>query len=770
MAEPPWPREHNFAERASLDLPRRPSPWLATKEAQDASPQHGNGVMGPPVTPRSERPRSVLLPRSTSTRPVSPNFVAPVVTIDSPKSPPRSAHLSKAQPSPRPISPNPTKAGELGPKAGPPVPPHSPNHLSHSLGNPVTQALGSNKTDHGVQSPVPVRKNNPAGTIDTALANAPPPVNRAEKPKVPVKPAGNKLRANIEPNKAVSNERISPFSTPPSSDDSPSLTANGLAYRNHYSPAKPLNFSPPSPSHSVRIKTDVTTNVAQPTSRSTNALSEAHIDMQDTIESRPGLPPRRMTDQRPQQPSAASYNKARVASTSRVPASRAQFESQRTTISSRMPKDDKTHQPDFPPPPKRSATAESMEAPVQTRQGPSPSIETTAKLNHALRTTTPADERSESGVGVTISMDYPDASETSRKPPRTKHGVYEIDTNYDTRLFGICGDCICTTGYLTRAWDLASGNPIMNLSHGEQVKITALAFKPGTTADQEGQHMWLGTNYGDLMEVSIASQSVVASMSGAHSRREIVRIHRYQNSMWSLDEGGNLNVWLPDSLGLPNMQQNPLLRRVPKGHSFSLVVHNRLWLATGKEIRVFQPAADAETEFQLTLHPRCQPSVGEITSGAVISSQLDRVYFGHTDGKVTVYSTNDLACLSVVNVSVYKINTLAGAGDFLWAGYNTGMIYVYDTRTQPWTTKKDWHAHSNPVANIIVDRSSIWRSGVLQVASMGTDNALRLWDGMLEEDWLGWQAGRECVGKLRLTTLQWKTCVIMTPTTAALKS
>ena len=346
------------------------------------------------------------------------------------------------------------------------------------------------------------------------------------------------------------------------------------------------------------------------------------------------------------------------------------------------------------------------------------------------------DDPKEAVAGISSVADYPDASLSNRRPPRIKHGAHEVDTGYDTRLFDICGHCICTTGYLTRAWDSASGHPTMNLSHGDQTKMTALAFKPGATADHEGQRLWVGTNYGDLMEIDVPSQSVVNSKASAHSRREIVRIYRHQNAMWTLDDGGNLNVWSPDESGLPNMQRDPLAHRVPRGHTFSLIVHHRLWLATGKDIRVFQPVPSAETDFQVTLHPLSQSSVGEVTSGAVISNQYDRVCFGHTDGKVTVYSTNSFSCLSVVNVSVYKINALAGAGDFLWAGYNTGMIYVYDTRTQPWTTKKDWHAHSHPVANILVDRSSVWKSGILQVASIGTDNAIRLWDGMLEEDWL----------------------------------
>jgi WD40 repeat protein len=279
---------------------------------------------------------------------------------------------------------------------------------------------------------------------------------------------------------------------------------------------------------------------------------------------------------------------------------------------------------------------------------------------------------------------------------------------------------------------------ILELSHGERdIKITAIAFKPGANAEEEGKRVWLGSNYGDIQEVDLETQKVTGLKPQAHGRREIVKIHRHQNSMWSLDEEGKLHVWLPDDHGLPNLQYNPVSHRVQKGHSFSLVVGGRLWHASGKELRIYRPGADGDDSFFVTKQPIVQSSAGEITSGATISSQLDRVYLAHTDGKVSIYSSSNFKCLGIVNVSVYKINTLAGAGVYLWAGYNTGMIYVYDTRTQPWTVKKEWLAHEGPVLNIITDRSSIWKLGYLHVASIGVDNSIKIWDGLLGDDWLG---------------------------------
>jgi len=64
------------------------------------------------------------------------------------------------------------------------------------------------------------------------------------------------------------------------------------------------------------------------------------------------------------------------------------------------------------------------------------------------------------------------------------------------------------------------------------------------------------------------------------------------------------------------------------------------------------------------------------------------------------------------------------------------MAFVYDTSTSSWVVKKEWRAHDNPLANVVVDQSSVWKSGRLQVITLGTDNAIRIWDGMLQQDWL----------------------------------
>lgn len=580
----------------------------------------------------------------------------------------------------------------------------------------------------------------------------PPPVNRANKPgqasgrSTPTPQAGWK---SLEPVKNDVDSRISPFSTPPSSDSSPELESRSSkgSFRSSKS-APPIQnagyFPPPPTHHAVEARhlarkgaSKQTTQI--PGARETGSSLKA-ANLTGHTDQRPGQDPRRDFDM-------SQSNNGKRPETVNV-------SQPRRTIPSRPRAADQISRASaaFLPPPKRSTVLSNQHAPSTktatiSRPVAVPPSHNSSGLSEPTNDGSKARGMDgnnldivglEAEVASFSSAAYPDGSQSNRRGPFARSGTASIDTTYDTRLFDICSQYICATGYLTKAWDLNTGKLIMDLGHGERdIKITAIAFKPGINAEEEGARVWLGSNYGDIQEVDLISQCLIQMRPQAHDRREIMKIYRHKNAMWSLDEGGLLLVWLPDEQGLPSLQTIPMSYKVAKGHSFSIVIGDKLWLATGKEIRIYKPGASGDAGFFVIMQPLSQPNAGEITSGAVVSNQIQRVYFGHTDGKVSIYSTKDYNCLAVVNVSVYKINTLAGAGFYLWAGYNTGMIYVYDTRTQPWQVKKDWVAHAGPVLNILTDRSSIWKLGRLQVASIGVDNSLKIWDGMLEEDWLG---------------------------------
>ena len=570
----------------------------------------------------------------------------------------------------------------------------------------------------------------------------PPRVNRADKPKIPPRSALIAGKANLEPRVPAADERVSPFSTPPSSDESVGPEPGKL---NWHGPSRNEvrgregSQSIPRPDLRVPHETQAPSDqvVAQRVRGSdarrlgfTQGIS-SHQSMADDT---PGLPPRRPQDKgRSMQGLNSPRGQQAIPIT---PFAANSVPSNSTTqIQRTCPP-----LPDFLPPPKRASMLKtSGHSHAERSHGTYTSDQIKDTTSYPTVNLT-EQQGPEMASYASPASDYPEVANSNRQHPYLKKSMREIPTNYDTRLIDACGQHICTTGHLTKVWDLTTGELILSLGHGDkEIRVTALAFKPGVNVHEEGLRIWLGTSYGDIQEVDIGSQSVVYFKSRVHDRREIIKIFRYQSSMWTLDDGGKLCVWLGDETGLPDLQRSPFSHRVPKGHTFSIVIQDNLWMATGKDIRIFRPNASEGVAFSVTQSPLTQPGVGTVTSGAVISGQLDRVYFGHADGKVTIYSTTQFTCLGVVNVSVYKINSLAGAGSHLWAGYNTGMLYVYDTRTRPWATRKDWPAHSGPIMDILVDRSSLWKYGVLRVVSLGADNTVRFWDGTLEDDWLGRQ-------------------------------
>ena len=137
---------------------------------------------------------------------------------------------------------------------------------------------------------------------------------------------------------------------------------------------------------------------------------------------------------------------------------------------------------------------------------------------------------------------------------------------------------------------------------------------------------------------------------------------------------------------------------------------NKLWVALGRDLWVYEQNIQTRAVNLVTTKRRSRsPTSARSNSGAIVSGQADRVYFGHNDGKVTIYSKDDHTCLGVVGISLYKISTLVGVGNYLWAGFSTGMIYVYDMGSQPWKVLKDWRAHENIIAGIQVDHTSVWK-------------------------------------------------------------
>ncbi|OCK79528.1 DNase I-like protein [Lepidopterella palustris CBS 459.81] len=745
-----------FDGRVSLDIPRDNGPHTSSPQMLDFS---GPG----PLTPGARAPRTPLSkpkPRPSSMVAISPPRSPPRVTIQPPRSPPKPPEPHIHAPTPSRAIP-PSSLEPLGSRSSSPqsndarhfrIPSRSSTPALEAKQAPFLHSTAVLTNSIDPRKPLPFdRESSSKIQSPTPNPGVPPPINRAGKPKITSKlPSYTEsgTRATLAPDLTVdaSEERVSPFSTPPSSegsvpgDEPPPPSTNEqtrarMPSAKYTASSRDNYFAPPPKQYSTSDKnrnTDARSFGFQPAKQATSFRAQLERDLP---EDRPGLPPRRdsvdfrsslsMSRQRPEPPVRRSMD---------------QFRPSMSDTTSK-----------FMPPPKRTQTFAAQSPSASQALRPPNSIRSVSRTSSEMRRPIPAqvaqtqsttytddsdDTEAPSDRPAVTLTDYPDSSQANRRPPVFRDAIREIPTKYETKLFAVCGEYICTSGYITRVWSLLTGELLMSLSHGDTVKVTAIAFRPARDVEDEGKRLWLGTNLGELHEVDIPSKSVVYTKPNAHPRSVIIKIYRYAAEMWSLDEDGKLHIWPADETGIPSLSQTPNSFRVPKGHTFSIISGTQLWIASGKDIRVFQRSNDVNSFVQVTQHPLSQPNVGEATSGAILSSQPDRIYFGHIDGKVTIYAKKDFSCLGVVSVSLYKISSLVGVGDHLWAGYITGMIYVYDTSCTPWKVKKDWHAHDNPIAGIVVDRSSIWKLDRLQVASLGTDNMLRLWDGMLKDDWL----------------------------------
>ncbi|KAI1326872.1 DNase I-like protein [Xylariaceae sp. FL0255] len=680
--------------------PARPKSIVLQEDGRPKPPPPMARDLAPALRPLQQPP-----PPPVSPRPLKP----PAVLVEPPQSPPKD----------RPLTMPPLEtASLLNPDLSRnPSTPTSPTRSSTVVSQPTTPSLEPRRASPKPNtmrppSPPPPRRSAELKREREARASAtvPPPVNRAEKPN------------------------RSPFSSPPTAatvvqdDESPPIlpTRPGRPISHQPSFAKthtlPAVLDPLPLHHTVGAnRRDQESNglakfpPPSPIPEGRPALPSRPTASADTPAKIPAASPMRLPPRPARAPvtvdtSVAGPQPKRISSTPTT-----QFAPPPTRIHARSMTVDRTSDrtpPEFREPPKRFAPTE---RPLITSDTPVASVPGAATMVTA----------------------YPDATKINRRPPFAKH-VSEINTKNDSRIMDVCGEYVCASGQLTRVWNLRDGELLMSFAHGEGIKATSIAFKPGVNVSEEGLRLWIGNNMGEIMEADIATQSIVGNKTNLHGRYEVVKIFRHLNEMWTLDEGGTLHVWGPDNEGLPKLNNSPhQTYRLPKGHTFSMIVGQELWYITGKEIRIFAPTVDGRTQVQVLMRPVITEGAGEIMSGTILNSHPGKVYFGHTDGKVSIYSQKDFTCLGVISLSTYKINALAGVGGHIWAAYNTGRISVYDITSTPWIIKKDWQAHQeNPTLRLIADTASFYRLGHQQVLSLGADNMVRVWDGLLQDDFL----------------------------------
>ena len=352
----------------------------------------------------------------------------------------------------------------------------------------------------------------------------------------------------------------------------------------------------------------------------------------------------------------------------------------------------------------------------------------------------------------------PDISQANRRNPKlsTLHSVSSKSQFYSVAT---SNNLVVTGSHHIRIYDSSNSNasdvPFYETSD-KDTKITALKFKNSTDS-----LFWAATKDGTLFEMdAIDGRSIDWQMHDHPST--IIEIWTLNNHMITLDDTGVLKVWLPvthaNGKSSPTLNSPTKMFKVNPNISFANFLGDKLWIASSASlstndnsnslngrsisIRVYDPLSAAYGgTFNLTpsaLTPTSNVQQLAVTSGTVIPSMSHNIYLGHQGGYVSVWSSEDFNFLGSVKVSSNQVDSLAGVGGYLWAGFHSGKINVFDTNNgamSDWRVVQTWQAHKEKVMSIQVD-TKLLSNGQLGVVTSGADWNVNYWDGMLKSSHL----------------------------------
>jgi len=303
--EEPQPR---FSGRISLDVPRSDGPQTSTSHI---SPARLAGPLTPDVRSTHSPFFATPKPRPISMGPLSPPRSPPLVTVDSPRSPPKpSNYVHAPNPSPTVTA---TPGSSTTSRSGSPQlnglrhvrnPSRSPTPGIEARQAPFLSATAPAPTTTDPLKPSPSAKSPVSNNMPP-----PPPINRAGKPKIVSNHpsvTGRAFSDALAPDTSLElpDERVSPFSTPPSSAESspdpsppsahersrPRAQAGANSRDSYFGSPSVHRGAPPKP----RIQASATLPIGVH-DKSLKATPSSTSIASDSLDDRPGLPPRHET-------------------------------------------------------------------------------------------------------------------------------------------------------------------------------------------------------------------------------------------------------------------------------------------------------------------------------------------------------------------------------------------------------------------------------------------------------------------------------------------
>ncbi|TFK53347.1 DNase I-like protein [Heliocybe sulcata] len=352
----------------------------------------------------------------------------------------------------------------------------------------------------------------------------------------------------------------------------------------------------------------------------------------------------------------------------------------------------------------------------------------------------------------------PDTSRASRRPPGVGISTDRIPAPSHSEVAVHGRVAVVAHHHKIRVWDVGGAEaPKWEVDLKDVLKDYKVKEKEVKVSSMEflgaGGLLWLGTKEGHLVEVDV-KQGLVAGVKLSAHTHAVTYIFRIARTMVTMDDNGKVLVFAPDegSGEVRLLQTQPRVVRIADKQQFARVIGGKLWTSArmdpgttaggassrGPIVRVYDILTPGSSGRSLlpTEH------VGNVTCGTVLPSEPDLAYLGHEGGLISIWSLVGEGdgmpkCLEVTKISTSDVLCLEGVNDRLWAGGRKGMVAAYDVSAKPWVMTNNWNAHSGlPVVKLVVDPWSIEKLGRLCVISVGRDERVRFWDGLLAENWI----------------------------------
>ncbi|KAI8899699.1 Endonuclease/exonuclease/phosphatase [Globomyces pollinis-pini] len=332
-------------------------------------------------------------------------------------------------------------------------------------------------------------------------------------------------------------------------------------------------------------------------------------------------------------------------------------------------------------------------------------------------------------------LETPDTSEVFRGLPLTENqNANDIFHKGPFKSFSVSGNYCVTGSQNVRIWYAPTAENKSTIALN--IEVTATSFVSASDISYDGVLVWVAVDKGEMLEID-TKENTVMHKSVVHNST-VNAIIKSRNAMFTFDDT-SFRIWRYDNHGRIRLSSRSKSILLPSKKSLFLIVNEtQLWASHEKLLEVydiFEDSISSIGKFDCKIKEHSNsPTLGMITTIAQLASRK-RVFTGHEDGKIIVFNSETLTKIHIIQASTYKITTLLGVGEYLWAGLATGKILIFElTNSEQLVLKVEFLAYAGSgVKDLQLDDNSLAIRSTLQVFSSNDSGHIRIWDGLLTQ-------------------------------------